>query len=53
MTGWEIVLLCLVGLIFLCSIAGLVMFFQQVRRYLVVRGKLKRGEISFDDYEEN
>jgi|GEM_PF-5523503 len=49
MTGWEIVMLCFAGLIILCSLAGLVMFFQQLYRYLVVRGKVKRGEISFED----
>ncbi len=49
MTGWEIVMLALVALILLCAVAGLVMFVQQARRYFEVRGKLKRGEISFDE----
>ncbi len=53
MTPIEWMLIGLVALIGLCSIAGLVMFFQQLFRYLEVRQKLKRGEIHFDDDEED
>jgi len=40
------------GLIAVCSIVGLVMFAKTVWRYVEIRGKLKRGELNFDDVEE-